>query len=490
MKYLQFIPPDLLLILQILYFALLIFVCLRVIIDTRAVSKTLAYLLLVIFVPVLGMAFYFSFGVNYRKRKVFRLKHVVDQIHKNIFVAKYDEFKSDRLLSSSYFNDYLPLINLIENRNLGEDLVLPNDELLVLQNGENKFPVLLEALRQAKHHIHMEYYIYNDDEIGRTIRDILIAKAKEGVIVRFIYDDFGSLGIRKDFVKSMIAQGVHCYPFNRLILVRLANRLNYRNHRKIVVIDGYTSFVGGINVSDKYINSPEKPLYWRDTHLMLKGSSTLALQRLFLADWKFCSQELVTASEAYFPQTTNTHFSKFVQVVSSGPDYAMPNILYAILQAINVAKTEILITTPYYIPDNTLQEALKVAAMGGKKVKLLIPEKGDSYIVSVCTASFLQDLLTAGVEVYQYKKGFVHAKTFVIDGKIASIGTANMDLRSFDLNFEVMTLLYDEEIAQSMQATFYKDLEDAQRMTLRVWRKRPKTTKLVEKIIRLLSPFL
>jgi len=454
------------------------------------VSKTLAYLLLVVFVPIFGMAFYFAFGINYRKRRVYRKKHILDQIQKDSFVAKYEEFRADGMLQSEYFNTYSKLITLLENKNLGADLVLPNDEILVLENGETKFPVLLEALRNAQHHIHIEYYIYQNDVIGNTIKDILIAKAQEGVEVRFIYDDFGSLGIRKHFAKELKANGVQCFPFNKLKLVRLANRMNYRNHRKIVVIDGTTSFVGGINVADKYINDVSDKFYWRDTHLMLKGSSTLALQRLFLSDWKFCSGEDITHSTTYYPTPQNIAYGQFVQVISGGPDYEMPNVLYAILQAINVAQEEILITTPYYIPDNTLQEALKLAAMSGKKVKLLIPAKGDSVLVSVCMSSFLQELLVAGVEIYQYHKGFVHAKTFVIDGKVASIGTANMDVRSFDLNFEVMTIIYDEKVALQMQTTFYNDLKDATQMTYRIWRKRPKMRKLFEKIIRLISPFL
>ena len=343
---------------------------------------------------------------------------------------------------------------------------IPNEKIRVLQNGETLFPVLLEELRKAQHHIHIEYYIYENDDIGNQLKNILIEKAKSGVEVRFIYDDFGSKSIRKNIVRELRAARVQAYPFHKINFIYFANRINYRNHRKIVVIDGKTSFVGGINVSDKYINSGKNALYWRDTHLMLKGLTTLSLQMVFLSDWNFCSGEQVAVQSQYFPiAISESSAEHYAQIAYSGPDSDLPTILYTTIQAIYAAKEEILLTTPYYIPDASLQEALIVAALSGVSVRLLLPEKGDSVLVNTTAEAFFEELLNAGVEIYRYQKGFVHAKTFVIDGQWASVGTANLDARSFDLNFEVSALVFDRAIATELRTDFYRDVASSQKLS-------------------------
>lgn len=479
---------------QVIYWLLILAICIRVIIDTRSVSKTLAYLLLVIFLPIIGAVVYLSIGVNYRKRKMYNKKLKIDAAFKAKLLPNRQNLK--KYLAEYYqttSDDYKPIVHLLQNRNLGNNFLLPNKTIKVLHNGEVKFPALIDALQQAKMYIHLEYYIYNDDVIGNQIKDILIEKALAGVAVRFIYDDFGSRKIRKSFVKELRDAGVEAYPFNKLIIARLANRLNYRNHRKIVIIDGVTSFVGGINVCDKYINTPNSDrLYWRDTHLMIEGLSTFLLQQIFLSDWNFASGQHLEINEHFFPilEPGVDDYNHAVQIVASGPDSDLPNILLAIIQSIYTAKEEILLTTPYYIPDVNLQQALVLAAMSGKKVKLLVPARGDSFFVSMASKAFYDELLIAGVEIYEYTKGFVHAKTFIIDRKVASVGTANLDARSFDLNFEVTTLIYDEAIAQNMAAQFDIDIADATVVHYKVWKRRNVWTKFFEKIVRLLSPLL
>lgn len=479
---------------QILYWLFILAICIRVIIDTRSVSKTLAYLLLVIFLPVFGAIVYLSIGVNYRKRKMYNKKLKMDADFKAKLLPSRQNLK--KYLTEYYHttsDDYRPIVYLLQNRNLGGNLLLPNKTIKVLHNGEVKFPELINSLKQAEKYIHLEYYIYNDDIIGNQIKDVLIDKAKSGIAVRFIYDDFGSRKIRKKFVKELRDAGVEAYPFNKLIIARLANRLNYRNHRKIVIIDGVKSFVGGINVCDKYINAPNSTkLYWRDTHLMIEGLSTFLLQQIFLSDWNFASGQRLGINEHFFPisEPGADDYNHAVQIVASGPDSDMPNILLGIIQSIYTAKDEILLTTPYYIPDVNLQQALALAALCGKKVKLLVPAKGDSFFVSMASRAFYDELLVAGVEIYEYTKGFVHAKTFVIDRKVASVGTANLDARSFDLNFEVTTWIYDEEIAQDMAAQFDTDISKATVVRYKLWKKRNGWTKFFEKIVRLLSPLL
>ncbi|MFA6945557.1 MAG: cardiolipin synthase, partial [Pedobacter sp.] len=272
------------------------------------------------------------------------------------------------------------LANMLLNDTLSP--LTSNNAVKLMVNGENKFPDVLKALKEAKDHIHIEYYIFEDDKIGRQIEEILIQKVKEGLDVRFIYDDYGSRAIRKTMIPGMRAQGINVFPFFKVRFITLANRLNYRNHRKIIVIDGLTAFIGGINVSDRYINDKKHPekLFWRDTHVRIDGPGVQYLQYLFLCDWNFCAEVKLEPNEKFFPPLISIPVkgNKIVQIAASGPDSPSPVILYAILQAINLASDDILITSPYFIPNDSLLDALCIASMGGVKIKLLVPMKSDS----------------------------------------------------------------------------------------------------------------
>ena len=361
-------------------------------------------------------------------------------------------------------------------------------------NGENKFPDVIESLRNAKHHIHIEYYIYDNDEIGNQIAQILIDKAREGVEVRFIYDDYGSKEIRKNIVKQLRAAGVEAYPFYKISLILFANRINYRNHRKIIVIDGTIGYVGGINVSDHYINSDQnkEKLFWRDTHLKIVGTSVINLQFTFLADWNFCANQKIPFSNGYFPdENENIHFGDhLVQIIPSGPDSIYPRIKYTLIQAILSAKEEVCITTPYFIPDKSFIEAINIAALSGICVKILLPGVSDSFIVNTTTQAYFQNLLNAGVLIFIYNKGFVHAKTMVCDQKVAIVGTANLDNRSFELNFEINANIFDEGIATELRQIFEKDLSYSTQITTETWDKRPWYMKLLERVLYLFSSLM
>ena len=482
-----------LLVYEIIYVVVLVLVCLRIIHDTRTHTKTLAYLLLVIFLPAIGIFVYFSFGINYRKRKMYNKKIIEDdkvanELYEKLILYSKNTFDNNHALLES--NKELAYMLAKSSKSA----LASNNSVSVLVNGEIKFAEVVKALEKAKHHIHIEYYIYEDDVIGGTIAEILIRKAKEGVDVRFIYDDFGSSSIRKTIAKKLKNAGVGIFPFSKVILIALANRLNYRNHRKIIVIDGAVAFVGGINVSDKYINQPgnTKKLYWRDTHLRIEGPAVHYLQYIFICDWKFCSNEDLPRNDSFFPphSSFNGTDNKIVQIAASGPDSDIPDILFSQLQAINLATKEILITTPYFIPGESIIDALIVAALGGVAVKLLVPESSDSRFVNAAARSYYGDLLAAGIEIYLYQKGFLHAKTLVTDRKLAIVGTANMDSRSFDLNFEVNALVYDRAIAESLATIFYEDLKDAEKIDLLIWTNRPLYAQLIEKTARLISPLL
>lgn len=476
-------------IVLIVYVVVLILVCLRIIYETRSSTKTMAYLLFCIFAPVVGIIFYLTFGVNYWKKKLYSKKtskddKMLEQLKKNIphysqSIVKREDIKGDNAeLASMLIKDiHSPLTR--------------HNSLKLLLNGEEKFPELMKCLSEAKHHIHIEYYIYEDDEIGTAVIELLIKKAKEGVQVRFIYDDFGSPGINNKIEKRMKEAGIEIHPFHKVHFYLLANRLNYRNHRKIVVVDGQTGFVGGINVSDKYINDKKKgKLYWRDTHLRIDGPGVYYLQYLFLADWNFCCAGNLKPENIHFPENPAVKGDMYVQIVGSGPDSAQPSVLFSILEAIYLAKKEILITTPYFIPGDNIIDALRIAATSGLSVKLLVPGKSDSKLVNFASRSHYNTLLQAGVEIYMYGKGFVHAKTLVTDGRLSMIGTANMDHRSFELNFEVNAIVYDKSFAEKMRKVFFDDLAFAKKLDAKKWYKRPVYKKLLEKIAALFSPAL
>lgn len=481
------------LVYEIVYTIVLVLVCLRIVYDTKSNTKALAYLMLAIFIPVAGIIFYFSFGVNYRKRKIYSKKLIRDdnlakKLSEDILQYSKQTFEE----GGSAIRNYKELAYMLAKDS--KSALTANNAVDLLINGEQKFPEVLRAMEAAKNHIHIEYYIYEDDEIGRTIEEVMIRKAKEGVRVRFIYDDFGSRSIRRKSVRRLRDAGVQVFPFYRVIFWILANRINYRNHRKIIVVDGCIAFVGGINVSDRYINKPgdAKKLFWRDTHLRIEGPGVLHLQYLFLCDWNFCADDHLEPDESFFskPSSFPIKGNKIVQIAGSGPDSDTPTILFSLLQAINLAEKEILISTPYFIPGDSILDALIVASLGGVSVKLLVPGISDSLIVNAAARSYYDDLLNAGVEIYRYKKGFIHAKTMVSDGQVAIVGTANMDYRSFDLNFEVNAIVYNAELATELRNVFYADIKDAEKIDAAAWMARPWNKQLAEKTARLVSQLL
>lgn len=478
-------------LLEISYSIIVIAVCFRIIYNTRSSSKTLAYLLLTIFVPVGGMLFYFLFGINYRRRVIYSKKLIEDEEQYHELVRRVVFFSKKNLQKkAAEMGNAGSLVNLLMNDNMSP--LTNGNTVKLLINGDEKFPEVFEALSKAKHHIHLEYYIYEDDQIGNLIKDLLIKKANQGVEVRFIYDDFGSKSIRKKLVTELQSAGVEAYPFNRVRLLLFANRINYRNHRKIIIVDGECGFVGGINISDRYINDHinQNKLYWRDTHLRIDGPGILFLQHLFLCDWNFCSGQKLNYDPKYFiePQIKSNNMS--VQIAASGPDSSASTIKLSFLRAISLAQHEILLTTPYFIPGGSIMDALKISAMGGVRVILLVPGTSDSVLVNAAARSYYSELLKAGVKIFTYNKGFIHAKTMVIDGYISEIGTANMDHRSFDLNFEVSAFIYDAEFAGRLRKSFFDDLSNADMILYDEWKVRSRFIKLAERIARLFSPLL
>ena len=470
-------------IISILLSYIVVLTCVVIILERRDPARTLAWLLIVIFLPVLGFVLYLVFGRHFRKRRMTAQKRVL-----NNYIYPLDETFSD-----SQFN--LPgippskegLIHLILN-NTEYPVTLYND-VQVLTDGSQIFPAMMKAMEAAREHIHLETYILRDDNIGSRFAEILIRKAGEGVKVRIICDALGSRALKKAYLARLRAAGIQIESFFPVRFPYLHTRINYRNHRKILVIDGCTGFVGGINIGDEYLGQDPKFGYWRDTHLRIKGTAVYFLQRIFLQDWYFITKESPEDAFPCLPEEAAAG-DKIVQITSSGPDTYWEAIMQVNYYAIATAQKSIYLTSPYFVPNESILTALKTAALSGVDVKILLPAKSDHVVVTLAAMSYLEELLETGIEVYLYQNGFIHAKVLTVDGIVSVIGSANMDQRSFKLNFEANALIYDEETTLRLECDFWNDLQVSQKLSLETFRERPLLKKMVESATRLLSPLL
>ncbi|MBV6439060.1 MAG: Major cardiolipin synthase ClsA [Saprospiraceae bacterium] len=481
--------PETLIIVAVYVFTL--FTVARVLLDNGNTPKAMSYAILAIMLPVVGSVAYFVLGVNYRKKRIYSKKlkatgKFLQTIREKFVTA------TERLIQrdAPQLGGHTELAELLL-REAGEPLSL--NRVTLLNNGEEKFPAVLEDLEKAQHFIHIEYYIYEDDGIGNRIKEVLIRKAKEGVKVRFIYDDFGSRSLREDFLGALKKGGVDAVPFYRVFWPFLASRMNYRNHRKIIVIDGHTGYVGGINISDRYLNTVKtNRFYWRDIHARIEGPAVWTLQYTFLADWNFCSRRRINPDEQLFPHTqkAQAELTELVQIVAGGPDYPRSAIMLSYFTAIANANERIYLTSPYFIPNASIFDALRKAALSGKDVRLLVPGISDAGFANAASRAFYQELLECGVKIYLYQKGFVHSKTLIVDDYLSFVGTANMDNRSFDLNFEINAVIYGKEFCGRLADSFLADLNDSKLIALQTWRRRSRWQVLGDKIARLFSPLL
>ncbi len=476
---------------SVVYLVLLLILCIKVIMDTRSSAKAVAYLLIIFLLPLAGASIYLLFGRNIKRKSLYSKKLGKDKERAAMLQKKIESFENLKTLElDKDYDDFVPTAQMLMSQH--KSILTDANEIKIYKNGEDKFPELLDSLLNAKHHIHIEYYIYEDDDIGQELANILIQKAKEGVKVRFIYDDFGSKDIRKKLVKRMREAGVEAFPFYEVIFILLADRLNYRNHRKIVVVDGEIAYVGGINVSNKYVNNGKSDLYWRDTHMRIKGEAVWTLQHIFLCDWNFASDQDLGFEDEFFRKEfeLDSKAKTLMQIAASGPDSFVPSILYTYLSAIYAAKEYIYLVTPYFIPGLSFIQGLHAAVLRGVKVKLIVPGISDSMVTNAASFSFYDELMEMGIEVHLYEKGFVHAKTVVIDDAFCMVGTANLDIRSFEFNFEVNAVVYDKKHAMEMRKTFEEDLKDCKELTLEDYKSRPLYTRFFERIVRLVSPLM
>lgn len=475
-------------------------ISMSIILENRDPARTVTWLLIFILLPGIGLVIYAILGRNMRKRKLFKTQKLASSIREEKVFENLERIEEIANTEQSTININQLLNENIEDYskkrvislllNTGKLPFTTNNKVSVYIDGNQKFKNLLEDIKNAKNHIHLEYFIIKDSEIGRELKDLLIKKSNEGVKIRILYDDVGCwrFWFYRKFFNEMKENGIEIVAFLPAKFPLTGGKLNYRNHRKIAIIDGKIGYTGGLNIGDEYMGKNKKFGYWRDTHIKIEGTSVYMLQMIFLTDWYYTTKEIIT-EDKYFPSPQRCGNS-MVQIIASGPDSDWESIRYAYFSAICQAKKSIYIETPYFIPDESILIALKSAALSGVDVRIVFPKIADHKIVNNASYSYFDDILKSGGKVYLYTKGFIHSKIMTIDDKIASTGSANMDLRSFMLNFEINAFIYDKKIVERMNKDFFEDLNSSEELTLDEFSKRKLGKKVRESIARLFSPIL
>ncbi len=461
--------------------------------ERRNPASSWAWLLVLLFIPFFGFLIYMVFGRNSKREKMFQEKAEYDRevyynylLHDERSVGHVREQKAIIEHGGSLSDlDYLTDLAYL-HINSGNWLT-SNNKVTRFTTGKDKFETLIQDIRNAKQFIHLEYYIWRGDELGKRLVDELTKKAAEGVEVRLLYDGMGNSRLPKSFFDKLHEAGGYTAAF----LPRFIIRINYRNHRKLCIIDGKIGYIGGFNVGDEYLGIVKRYGAWRDTHLRVEGDAIDQMQIRFIKDWNFTTKYgAVQLDSHYFPLREQSEDGVKMQIVSSGPDTKWHNIRNGYFKMIMEAEHSVYLTTPYFVPDDSIFEALRVAALSGLDVRVLIPGNPDHLFVYWASMSYLGQLLEAGVRCYQYEKGFIHAKSVCIDGKVSSVGTANMDIRSFDLNFEVNAFLYDSAFTEQLEQDFLSDLKNSVEITQEWYNHRKWWFKVKEAIARLISPML
>ncbi len=461
-------------VLKFLFIFNIIFAIVVVFYERKNPAVTWAWLMVLLFIPYFGFIVYLILGLDSRKQRIFSQKAAHDEY--TLKGLKPEHFSPQ--LKEDETNNDLVYLNSVS----GNGLMSQNNHIRVFHNGNDKFEAMLQDISGAKYFIHMQYYIFRGDDLGQRVISALTQKAREGVKVRLLIDGMGSLSLTRKYYKPLLEAGGQVAIFLPPYFVRL----NFRNHRKICVIDDEIGYVGGFNVGDEYLGISKRFGYWRDSHIAVQGDAAKALNLRFVMDWNFASSEKISCDLKLSKEAGGVP----MQIVSSGPDTKWPMIHYAYCKMISEANHSIYMQSPYFVPDDSILEALRIAALSGIDVRIMIPAHPDHPFVYWAAISYLGELIKAGVKCYKYEKGFVHSKLVMIDGKITSVGTANVDVRSFKLNFEVNAFIYDREITEEFVRQFFVDLDDCTEMLWEWYNSRSNITKIKESISRLLSPLL
>lgn len=471
-----------------LYIAALVIVLL---LDNRSSQSTIAWILVFIFLPIIGLFIYMLIGRNWRrlsrKRKIARQENsqrIVDNLS-NLIKREPAEIKLlEEKQEYSYKKNLLHLL-----RNNSNSVLTASNNVEVLQTGELKFKKLIEDIKKAKKFIHLEYFIIHDDILGEKIKKELIKKSKEGVEVRVLYDALGSFYLPHKYKRELRQAGVKIYAYFNFLLPLRFHTLNYRNHRKIAIIDGNIGYIGGMNIAQEYIDGGDRFKSWRDTHLRVRGDVVNLLQGIFAISWYNTTREKLFGSK-YFPMGRQFDAKVPVQVTTSGPDSEWESIKQLYFTLISSAEKKVYIQSPYFIPDPSVEVALKVAALSGIDVRVMTTGVPDKYLPYWAAFTYYEDLLRAGVKIYHYMPGFLHSKTVVVDEEVCSVGTANMVVRSFEFDYEVNTLIYDTGIASQLDNDFMEDLKNCKEIKIEDLRNLNVFAKLRNSLARLFAPLL
>lgn len=467
-----------------------IFLALVIVFFQRRSPQTVwTWLLLLYFIPILGFVMYLIIGQDFHKSRMFKAKEIEGEL--KYAVRRQEEtiyYKRLRMANPemSRFKDLI-----LYNLEAGEAVLTDNNDIRVYTDGKEKFRALIEEMKQAKRYIHMQYYIIRNDELWQEVEKVLIQKAREGVEVRVLFDSMGCRTMKNRDWERLEKEGIQVAEFFPALLGQLQLRVNYRNHRKIVVIDGRVGFVGGFNVGREYLGRDKKFGYWRDTHLCIEGAAVTSLAVRFVLDWNYAAKENLFLEDSLFeiPQYTRNGRDP-VQIISSGPDSKTKMIHDNYLRLIHRAQDHVYIQTPYFIPDDSILDALKIAAKSGVDVRIMIPCKPDHPFVYWATYSLYRRDGCRRSKMLCVQQRFLHAKTLSIDGMVACVGTANMDFRSFGLNFEVNAVIYSERTVQRLERAFENDMTLCTQVTRKVYDERGLVIKAKEQFSRLLSPLL
>lgn len=458
----------------------------HVVMDNRQPAKTVSWALVIYFVPIAGLLAYLFFGVNTRRERMVEQRSL-DQLSRRSML----KFVEQRDLSLP--DDYKSLIDLFVNQSFS--LPFNNNKVEFLTDGYQFFPSLLRDISRAKHHIHIDIYIFEDDALGRLVADALIERARHGVEVRLIYDDVGCWSVDNRFFERMREAGIECVPFLPVRFPQFTSKANYRNHRKVIVIDGLTGYIGGMNIALRYVKGGKKRRVesnrWRDTMARIEGEGVYTLQRLFLIDWYFVDRTLLSDQKYYATPVSPYPKGALMQAVSSDPVSPYPEIMQGYVQTILSAREYVYIETPYFIPNGVVLFALKTAASKGVDVRLLVPLHGDTWLTQWASRSYLREVAEAGVQVSLYNAGFLHSKIMVCDNALATCGSTNVDFRSLENNFEANVFFYDREVAMNLRNIYLEDEKHAVAFSSLPDRVHPRLmVRLWESMTRIFSPLL
>ena len=463
------------------YFVVTLAAILAVLTDDRQPSKTLAWLMVLAFLPILGIVIYFFFGRNTRKEKLISQRSL-DQLTKRSML----EFAEQKNLKIP--EEQSALIKLFLNQNWA--LPFKDNMVDIFTNGYDFFHSLLRDIGKARHHVHIDSYIFNDDALGHMVADALMAKAQQGVEVRVVYDDVGCWKVSNDFFEQMREAGIEVHSFMPVKFPAFTGKVNYRNHRKLCIVDGKTGYIGGMNIATRYIQG-RNGQDWRDTHLRIRGGAVYGIQKAFLVDWYFVDRTLVS-SRRYYPELSEKPKNDcLIQIVTSSPISQWPDIMQGYVRILMQAKRYVYMATPYFLPTESVLFAIRTAALAGVDVRIMIPYKTDAKVVEWASRSYVKQTVESGVKVYLYKAGFNHSKLLVSDDALCTVGSTNIDFRSFENNFEANAFIYDQKMARRLKEVFLQDVRDSVMLEdVKDLGRRSYFKQLWESLIRLVSPLL